>query len=68
MIVFLHPLYSIINVILMLSPLALLAISYKTIPVVFFLGHTLPGVMRAILYSKIFDHLEGTNWRADNAA
>lgn len=58
--VVLHPLYTIINVVLMLLPLALLVLSYKAIPVIFFLGYTLPGILRAILYSKIFHDLEGT--------
>ena len=62
MLVFLHPLYTLINVILMLLPVLLLALTWKALSVLFFLGYTLPGIMRAILYSKIFDELEGTNW------
>ena len=63
MMVFLHPLYTLMNVILMLLPVILLSFTWKALPILFFLGYTLPGILRAILYSKIFDELEGTNWR-----
>lgn len=61
--VMMHPLYTIINVILMLAPFFLLSFTWKLFPVVFFVGYTLPGIIRAILYSMVFDKLEGSNWR-----
>ena len=61
--VFSHPLYTLINVVLMATPLILLSVSYQTVAAVLFLGVTLPGVLRANLYSRIFDNLEGTNSR-----
>lgn len=61
--VFSYPFYTLINVILMATPLILLVISFRTIPLLFFLGFTLPGILRANLYSRFFDDLEGTNWR-----
>ena len=64
--VFLKPFHTLIGTILMSTPVILLTISYRTVPVVFFLGYTLPGIIRSILYSQIFDHLEGVNWREDS--
>lgn len=58
-----QPLYSLINLLLMAAPLILLSVYPATIPFIFFLGFTLPGFIRAILYSRIFDRLEGTDWR-----
>jgi uncharacterized membrane protein YesL len=63
MMVFLHPLYSIINVVLMLSPVIVLLLTWKSFALLFFMGYTLPGILRAIFYSQIFDALEGTDWR-----
>ena len=63
MMVFLHPLYTFINVILMLLPIISLAFTLKVLPLFFFMGYTLPGIIRAILYSKIFDRLEDIKWR-----
>ena len=61
--VMMHPLYTIIHVILMLAPCSLLTFTWKFLAVVFFIGYTLPGIIRAILYSMVFDKLEGSNWR-----
>lgn len=58
-----HPLYTVINAILMAIPLLTTLLYIPLIPFVFFLGFSLPGFLRAILYSRIFDKLEGTDWR-----
>lgn len=62
-----HPLYTLINVILMLMPLLLVYLSTTLIPLVFFLGYSLPGLLRAIFYSRIFDKLESADWRKQRA-
>ena len=62
-----HPLYTVFMVVLMVSPLLLPALSWRLMPFVFLLGFTVPGILRAMLYSKVFDHLEGTDWRKQNA-
>ena len=63
--VFAHPFYTIINAVLMIAPLAVLILYFQALPPVFFLGFTLPGTLRAILYSRVFDDLEGTDWRKE---
>ena len=60
-----HPLYTVINTILMAIPLLTISLYLPLIPLVFFLGFSLPGFLRAILYSRIFDKLEGTDWRKE---
>ncbi len=62
-----HPLYTLINTLLMFTPLLLIALSSALIPLAFFLGYSLPGLLRAILYSRVFDKLEGTDWRKQQA-
>ncbi len=62
-----HPLYTLINVVLMFVPLILTGLSYALIPLVLFLGYSLPGLLRAILYSRVFDKLEDTDWRKQQA-
>ena len=62
-----QPLNTIINTLLMLLPLIALSWAWQVIPFLFFLGFTLPGILRAILYSRSFDKLEGTNWRKEQA-
>ena len=65
--VLMRPFASIINALLLLLPIVALSLAWQVIPFLFFLGFTLPGILRAILYSRIFDSLEGTNWRKDQA-
>ena len=65
--VLMQPLNTIINTLLMLLPLIALSWAWQVIPFLFFLGFTLPGILRAILYSRSFDKLEGTNWRKEQA-
>ncbi len=64
-----HPLYTVFSVALMCLPAFVLALSWRLAPFVFFFGFTAPGLLRATLYSKIFDDLEDTDWRkeADDA-
>ena len=58
-----HPLYTLINILLLFAPLFLVCLSSAAIPFILFLGYSVPGLVRAVLYSRIFDKLEGTDWR-----
>ena len=62
-----HPLYTAINLLMLTIPLFLIYLSSALIPVVFFLGYSFPGFVRAILYSRLFDKLEDTDWRKQQA-
>ena len=62
-----RPLTAIIMAVLTLIPLALLMITMYAFPYIVFLGITIPGLLQTILYSRIFDYLEGTNWRKERA-
>lgn len=61
--ILLHPLYTVLNAGIMLSPIVVLMVTYKAIPVILLLGCTLPGILRASIYSRIFDTLENMNGR-----
>ncbi len=65
--VLMQPLNTLINTLLLLLPIISLSFAWQVIPFLFFLGFTLPGILRAILYSRSFDKLEGTNWRKEQA-
>ena len=62
-----HPLNTVFMVVLMLCPLLLMLLSWRLLPFVFLLGFTVPGILRAMLYSKVFDHLEDSDWRKQRA-
>lgn len=62
-----HFLYTVFNLALMSIPVLLLLLSWRTVPVVLLLGITVPGLLRAMLYSKVFDRLENTDWRKEKA-
>ena len=62
-----HPLYTIINILILSLPLFLVYFFSAAIPFILFLGYSLPGLIRAILYSRIFDKLEGTDWRKQSS-
>lgn len=62
-----RPFYTILLAILSLIPLVLLFITMYAFPYVLFLGITVPGLLQTILYSQVFDYLEGTNWRREKA-
>ncbi len=57
--------YTLYSVALMCVPVAALVLSWRTVPFVFLLGFTGPGLARAMLYSKVFDDLEDTDWRKE---
>ena len=65
--VLMQPMNTVINTLLLLLPIIALSFAWQVIPFLFFLGFTLPGILRAILYSRSFDKLEGTNWRKEQA-
>ncbi len=56
--------YSVMMILFTLIPL--LAVYYFDImiPVVFLLGFTVPGILQTMLYSKVFDQLEGLDRKA----
>lgn len=59
--------YTVCNLVLIALPLLLLLLSWRVVPVVMLLGFTVPGILRAILYSKVFDRLENDDWRKRKA-
>lgn len=65
--VLMQPLNTLINAMIILLPIVALSWAWQVIPFLFFLGFTLPGILRAIVYSRAFDKLEGTNWRKEQA-
>lgn len=65
--IFFRPLITVIMAVLTLIPFTLLILTLYAFPYVVFLGITVPGLLQAMLYSRIFDHLEGTNWRKQRA-
>lgn len=64
--VFAHPLYTIVMTVLMLLPYALL-FYLPAMPYVILMGFTLPGILRAMIYSKVFDQLESAKQEAEEA-
>ncbi len=65
--IFFRPLITVIMAVLTLIPFTLLILTLYSFPYVVFLGITVPGLLQAMLYSRVFDHLEGTNWRKKQA-
>ena len=65
--VILRPVTTVVLAILALIPVAALMITLSSFPYVVFLGITVPGLLQALLYSRIFDYLEDTNWRKQQA-
>lgn len=64
---FSRPLYTIMNVLFMVCPFLILLINVSLIPLLFFLGFSLPGFLRAAVYSRVFDALENTDWRKEQS-
>lgn len=58
-----RPFQSFTMTVLMAAPIWLCLIAIELVPLVAFLGFTLPGILRAMLYSRTFDELENTDWR-----
>ena len=59
MVAFSNPLHSIMMIVLFIAPVVFWYLIPSMDPVLFLLGLTLPGIVQAILYSKVFDKLEG---------
>ncbi len=62
-----RPLTSIGMLLIAAVPVALLFFVPNLMPLVLFMGITAAAYMRATLYSRIFDQLEGTDWRKEAA-
>lgn len=62
-----QPLNTLVNALMTVLPIVALSWTWQAIPFLFFLGFTLPGILRTIVYSRSFDKLEGTNWRKEQA-
>lgn len=59
-----HVLYSIMMILLSLIPLVLLMIWEMAVPLVFLYGFTIPGILQTMLYSRVFDRMEGIDRKA----
>ena len=59
-----HFFYSIMMIILSAIPLVLLLVWEMAVPFVFVFGFTMPGLLHAMLYSRVFDRLEGVDRKA----
>ncbi|MCD8326033.1 MAG: DUF624 domain-containing protein [Lachnospiraceae bacterium] len=53
-----HVLYSLMMIILFISPVVLLLLFSWAVPVCFLLGFSVPAFVQSILYSRIFDKIE----------
>ena len=60
------PFRTIAMTVLMVSPVLLLAAFWQAVPFVTLLGFTVPGIIRARLYSRVFDKLEGSDRKKAN--
>lgn len=58
--VFVKPLYSILNLILTVTPFLGILAFYQFMPIVISLGFSVCGYLQAMLYHRIFNILEGT--------
>lgn len=52
---------TVMMLIMLLVPVLLILISEVTLPIVFFLGLSVPGLLQCLVYSKIFDRMEGVD-------
>lgn len=59
-----HFFYTIMMVLLALIPILCLAFFTVAVPLCFALGFTLPGLLQAMLYSRVFDKIEGVDRKA----
>lgn len=59
-----HFLYSIMMIILSAIPVLLLALWEMAVPFVVLFGFTGPGLLHAMLYSRVFDRMEGIDRKA----
>lgn len=60
-----HPLKTLSMTVLMTAALWIGFLSQHTIPFLLLLGITVPGFLRTITYSQVFDQLEDTDWRKE---
>lgn len=65
--VFRYPLKSLSMLILLTLPIWVFYLSIHSFPFLLLLGVSVPGFLRTIVYSQVFDQLEGTNWRQEQA-
>ena len=65
--VILRPVTTVVVTILGLIPVVALMVTLYSFPYVVFLGITIPGLLQTLLYSRIYDFLEDTNWRKQQA-
>lgn len=59
-----HFFYTIMMVLLALIPILCLAFFTVAVPLCFALGFTLPGLLQTMLYSRVFDKIEGVDRKA----
>lgn len=52
---------TVMMLIMLLVPVLLILISEATFPIVFFLGLSVPALLQCLVYSKIFDRMEGVD-------
>lgn len=52
---------TVMMLIMLLIPVLFILISEVTLPLVFFLGLSVPGLLQCLVYSKIFDRMEGVD-------
>ncbi len=60
-----HFLYSVMMIILMLLPIVALYFWNASVPLVCMLGMTIPALLQAMLYSRVFDRMEGVDRKAE---
>lgn len=59
---------TVMMLIMLLVPVLLILISEATLPIVFFLGLSVPGLLQCLVYSKIFDKMEGVDGKEEDDA
>ena len=59
-----HFTYSIMMIILSAIPIVAVALWEMAVPFVFLLGFTVPGILQTMLYSRVFDRIEGVDRKA----
>ena len=56
---------TVMMLIMLLVPVLFILISEVTLPIVFFLGLSVPGLLQCLVYSKIFDRMEGVDRKGE---
>ena len=65
--VFRYPLRTLSMLVLLTLPIWVFYLSIHSFPFLLLMGISVPGFLRTIVYSPIFDQLENTNWREEQA-